>query len=134
MLLIYCCCFFAQISADENKPLLHDSNIKYFNRHFILVVDQTINNNPNKEKIKKAVYFWLKGNAELAAKYLDKQSSQVSQIKPFDSDKDQLSLFSFALTGDGKTMRRGSSYARIHRDCYGRWKIQNTFIKICMNR
>ena len=87
---------------------------KPFNRHYIIVVDQTIRaGNPNMDILFNSLGSWLKG--EGVASNLNKENSTIPKSVPFDSNQDAISLFVFGLPGSGLNMK--SSFARIYNEC-----------------
>lgn len=84
-----------------------------FNRHFIIVVDQTITDKSvpfsqmqmdNLYKSLRAIFM-----GETYTNGLDMESTNIPQMTPFDADRDAISLFSFCLTGS----RNVGDYSRI---------------------
>lgn len=96
--------------------------VEPFDRHYIIVVDQTVNLS-NANKIYKSLCAWLNGKDP--SDYLNKEGSTIPELRRFDTEHDAISLFAFGLSGDGK-MR--SDYGRIHRNCYeNRESAENIF-------
>lgn len=86
-----------------------------FNRHYIIVIDQTIKANDFALKIiYNSLHNWFLGKA--ATEQLNLASSIVPPPIKFDTSKDAISLFAFGLPGDGKKMN--SEYGRIHKECF----------------
>lgn len=88
-----------------------------FNRHFIVIVDQTITDKSvpfsqtqmdNLYKSLRAVFM-----GETYTHGLDMESTNIPQMTPFDSNRDAISLFSFCLTGS----RNIGDYSRICNTC-----------------
>lgn len=85
------------------------------NRHFIIVVDQTIkSSNPNLHSIYKGLSNWMQGKDPLP--YIDADGSVIPQELKFNPKNDAISLFAFGLSGDGHRMN--SEYGRIHGECW----------------
>src|SRR5574344_1073024 len=104
---------------DGSTEHMNISNVscfrRTFNRHYIIVIDQTIKANDFALKIiYNSLHNWFLGKAATAQ--LNLASSIVPQPIKFDTSKDAISLFAFGLPGDGKKMN--SEYGRIHRECF----------------
>lgn len=82
-----------------------------FNCHYIIIVDQTLRNYPNANKIYQSLSDWLKGRMPNS---LD-QGTIVPEPHIFDESQDAISLFAFGMTGDS---RMNADYGRIHSMCY----------------
>ena len=90
--------------------------VEPFNRHYIIVVDQTIkSSNANMGIVYNSLCNWL--NGENSSEGLNLEGSTIPEPIAFDSQHDAISLFAFGLPGDGFGMK--SDYGRIHRECYG---------------
>lgn len=91
------------------------AQVQPFNRHFIIVVDQTIGaGDRGMINLYHGLRSWL--NGENASTYLDASGSTVPKIEPFNPNQDVISLFAFGMTGSG--MRQGQSdFQRILRLC-----------------
>ena len=99
--------FFASSEAKGVEP---------FNRHYIIIVDQTIkSSNANMGIVYKSLCNWL--NGERTFEGLNLEGSTIPEPIAFDIQHDAISLFAFGLPGDGFGMK--SDYGRIHRECYG---------------
>ena len=99
--------FFLSSKANAVEP---------FNRHYIIVVDQTIkSSNANMGIVYKSLCNWL--NGENPSEGLNLEGSTIPEPIDFDTQHDAISLFAFGLPGDGFEMK--SDYGRIHRECYG---------------
>lgn len=86
-----------------------------YNRHFIIVVDQTINNQQSMKNVGRAIANWLQGSDPLP--YLNRDGSVAPKIEPFDADNDVISLYAFGLVGSGMPRVHGM-YGRIHSECF----------------
>lgn len=96
------------------------------NRHFIIVVDQTIRStNSNLLSIFKGLSYWMQGQSP--SPYIDTDASVIPQPLSFDSNTDAVSLFAFGLPGDGHRMN--SQYGRIHGECYNGSKSEQYVFK-----
>lgn len=105
------------------------------NRHYIIVVDQTIkNSNANMGVVYSNLCRWFRGeNVE----GLNMEASTIPKGQKFDVKNDAISLFTFGLPGDGQKMN--STYGQIHRDCYNHIKnpeqifteISSSLIHVC---
>ena len=99
--------FFASSEAKGVEP---------FNKHYIIIVDQTIkSSNANMGIVYKSLCNWL--NGERTFEGLNLEGSTIPEPIAFDIQHDAISLFAFGLPGDGFGMK--SDYGRIHRECYG---------------
>lgn len=99
--------FFLSSKANAVEP---------FNRHYIIVVDQTIkSSNANMGIVYNSLCNWL--NGENPSEGLNLEGSTIPEPIDFDTQHDAISLFAFGLPGDGFGMK--SDYGRIHRECYG---------------
>ena len=93
--------------------------VEPFDRHYIVVVDQTIkSNNANIGVVYKSLCSWF--NGEKPTSGLNMEGSTIPEPIGFDVSHDALSLFAFGLPGDGFGMK--SDYGRIHRESYGNGK------------
>lgn len=85
-----------------------------FNRHYIIVVDQTIKDtNPSMNVVYQSLCNWLSGEAPVG---LSTKGSTIPEPITFDIQHDAISLFAFGLPGDGNPMK--SEYGRIHNECF----------------
>ena len=104
--------------------ITHAQSVNHYNRHFILLVDQTKIDQSDKLHIYEGLKCWLNGDNEGAKRYIDQnQSSELPQLPPFDPEHDQISLFAFGLVGRGiysrddygkKNILRQTDYQNIH--------------------
>lgn len=85
------------------------------NRHFIIVVDQTISSsNNNLSALYKGLSCWLQGKEPL--QYIEQNASVIPPSLNFDQQNDAISLFAFGMPGNGHKMN--SEYGRIHSECW----------------
>lgn len=106
IVLLFAFLFFLSSEANGAEP---------FNRHYIIVVDQTIkSSNTNMGIVYKSLCNWL--NGERTIESLNLEGSTIPEPIAFDIQHDAISLFAFGLPGDGFGMK--SDYGRIHRECY----------------
>lgn len=106
IVLLFAFLFFLSSEANGAEP---------FNRHYIIVVDQTIkSSNTNMGIVYKSLCNWL--NGERTFEGLNLEGSTIPEPIAFDIQHDAISLFAFGLPGDGFGMK--SDYGRIHRECY----------------
>ena len=107
VVLLFALLFFLSSEAKGVEP---------FNRHYIIIVDQTIkSSNANMGIVYKSLCNWL--NGERTFEGLNLEGSTIPEPIAFDIQHDAISLFAFGLPGDGFGMK--SDYGRIHRECYG---------------
>lgn len=100
------------------------SQVMPFNRHFIIVVDQTIKDEAAMKSLYNGLSTWLEGKAP--SKYIDVDASTIPQSEPFDPKQDAISLFAFGMTGSG--LKGTGDYWRIHNQCgYGRLSNAEAF-------
>lgn len=96
------------------------------NRHFIIVVDQTINSsNNNLSALYKGLSCWLQGESPL--QYIERNASVVPPSLNFDQQNDAISLFAFGMPGNGHKMN--SEYGRIHSECWNGSKSEQYVFK-----
>lgn len=96
------------------------------NRHFIIVVDQTINSsNNNLSALYKGLSCWLQGKDPL--QYIERNASVVPSSLNFDQQNDAISLFAFGMPGNGHKMN--SEYGRIHSECWNGSKSEQYVFK-----
>lgn len=96
------------------------------NRHFIIVVDQTISSsNNNLSALYKGLSCWLQGKDPL--QYIERNASVVPSSLNFDQQNDAISLFAFGMLGDGHKMN--SEYGRIHSECWNGSKSEQYVFK-----
>lgn len=96
------------------------------NRHFIIVVDQTINSsNNNLSALYKGLSCWLQGKDPL--QYIERNASVVPPSLNFDQQNDAISLFAFGMPGNGHKMN--SEYGRIHSECWNGSKSEQYVFK-----
>lgn len=96
------------------------------NRHFIIVVDQTINSsNNNLSALYKGLSCWLQGENPL--QYIERNASVVPPSLNFDQQNDAISLFAFGMPGNGHKMN--SEYGRIHSECWNGSKSEQYVFK-----
>lgn len=96
------------------------------NRHFIIVVDQTINSsNNNLNALYKGLSCWLQGKDPL--QYIERNASVVPSSLNFDQQNDAISLFAFGMPGNGHKMN--SEYGRIHSECWNGSKSEQYVFK-----
>lgn len=96
------------------------------NRHFIIVVDQTINSsNNNLSALYKGLSCWLQG--EYPLQYIERNASVVPSPLNFDQQNDAISLFAFGMPGNGHKMN--SEYGRIHSECWNGSKSEQYVFK-----
>lgn len=96
------------------------------NRHFIIVVDQTINSsNNNLSALYKGLSCWLQGKDPL--QYIERDASVVPPSLNFDQQNDVISLFAFGMPGNGHKMN--SEYGRIHSECWNGSKSEQYVFK-----
>lgn len=96
--------FFASSEANAVEP---------FNRHYIIVVDQTIkSSNANMGIIYQSLCKWL--NGETPSKGLNIEGSTIPEPIRFDAQHDAISLFAFGLPGNDY---QTSEFARIKSKC-----------------
>lgn len=96
------------------------------NRHFIIVVDQTISSsNNNLKALYKGLCCWLQGKEPL--QYIEQNASVVPTSLNFDQQNDAISLFAFGMPGNGHKMN--SEYGRIHSECWNGSKSEQYVFK-----
>lgn len=96
------------------------------NRHFIIVVDQTISSsNNNLRALYKGLSCWLQGKDPL--QYIEGNASVVPSSLNFDQQNDAISLFAFGMPGNGHKMN--SEYGRIHSECWNGSKSEQYVFK-----
>lgn len=96
------------------------------NRHFIIVVDQTISSsNNNLSALYKGLCCWLQGKEPL--QYIEQNASVVPPSLNFDQQNDAISLFAFGMPGNGHKMN--SEYGRIHSECWNGSKSEQYVFK-----
>ena len=96
------------------------------NRHFIIVVDQTISSsNNNLSTLYKGLSCWLQGKEPL--QYIEQNASVVPPSLNFDQQNDAISLFAFGMPGNGHKMN--SEYGRIHSECWNGSKSEQYIFK-----
>lgn len=105
-------CLIALMMIFSSIQLIKADNEPFY-RHYIVVVDQTIQNDAlNMNRIYGALCQWLQGETPSG---LDKGRSIVPEPEHFDLNHDVVSLFAFGMSGAGQM---NSDFGRIHTECY----------------
>lgn len=114
--------------------LAAQDNVKRFNRHYLIVVDQTIPGTQSlrMQYIYNDLWYWLQGKRPKTSDYSHAQSffPDPESVAPFDPQRDAISVFAFGLTGH-LASQRSTSFGIINGLCHSGAEPHLVFNEVC---